>query len=301
LSISRLKQVALVLSSFKPSGKTATSWQLVIREEIAMSKVKFRGQTLRVSLANFIRLDGRDQTPLEVRLIARLVDAHGQIIAQPPEVSVTNNQVWFFEFNRDRLAPTGEARTGRLQLREELTVRCIGVNTDEALTIKQRSPEFLPVSSEVIDNATGKSQAVDPCMPPDKWLQATSGWKPTTIGLTYGQTLRFSALNPDQAGQLNAAIRVRVRLSDTSGNLIAQSDAIIIPPGEFHSFDFNRDDLRLSGDAGTGRLQVVWGVEGPTPGNLPNRFLASIEPVDNSTGLSPTSRIAYAYQATPLN
>src|SRR6185503_13582249 len=56
-----------------------------------------RGQTLRVSLANFIRLDGRDQNPVEVRAQVKLFDARRHIIAQTGEVSVTKNQFRSFD------------------------------------------------------------------------------------------------------------------------------------------------------------------------------------------------------------
>ena len=259
-----------------------------------------RGQTVRVNLGNFIRLDGRDQTPVEVRAQVKLLDALGGIIAQTGDVRVAKNQFQSFVFNRDRLPLPGEERTGRLQVREELTVHCVGVNSSEALTIRQKASEFLPASSELIDNGAGRFEALNPCLPFSIWFQSQLSSTANTVGLAYGQTLRLSALNPDEAGQSSEPIRVRVRLADALGTVIAQSAEVTVPAGEFHSFDFNRNDLHLPGEPGTGRLQVVWSVEASTRGSSPRPFLVSLEAVDNTSGLSPTSVVGYAYQSQPL-
>ena len=261
-----------------------------------------RGQTLRVSLANLIRLDGRDQNPVEVRAQVKLFDSQGRIIAQTGEVMVTTNQFRSFDFNRDRLPQPGEERSGRLQVRDELTVRCIGVIRDEALIIRQKVLGFLPASSELSDNSTGGSQAANLCLPMSIWLQAQSAPTPNTFGLAYGQTLRFSALSPNEAGQSGEPIRVRIRLADSHGTVIGQSAQVTIPAGEFHAFDFKRDDLHLPGEPGTGRLQVAWIVEASVQGISPRPFTISAEPLDNTANGSPRprSRIGYAYQAVPL-
>jgi hypothetical protein len=133
------------------------------------------------------------------------------------------------------------------------------------------------------------------------WLQDQSAGNPNTVGFVYGQTLRVNALDPDEARLSGDLLRVRVRLADAQGNLIAQSAEVIIPAGEFHSFDFNRNEIPLRGEPGTGRLQVAWSVVAFTLASSPRPFPISIEVVENTTGLSSTSKVAYGYLAVPLN
>ncbi len=45
-------------------------------------------------------------------------------------------------------------------------------------------------------------------------------------------------------------------LYDAHGNPIAQSAEFEIPAGEFRSIEFDRDELQLAGEPGTGRVQV---------------------------------------------
>ena len=82
-----------------------------------------------------------------------------------------------------------------------------------------------------------------------------------SLGIARGQTLRVTAFNgmPAAVGDpKGGGLRVLVAplIFDHDGNLLAEADEIAVEPGESHSFDFNRDDLELAGDPGTGRLQV---------------------------------------------
>ena len=79
------------------------------------------------------------------------------------------------------------------------------------------------------------------------------------IGFVPGQTLRITVAHvstESRQDQNPPDVRVGVWLLDARGRVIAQSDEIAIPPGEFRSFDFNRDSIPLAGEPGTGRLQV---------------------------------------------
>lgn len=123
-------------------------------------------------------------------------------------------------------------------------------------------------------------------------------------GLAHGQTLRFSVLNPhepERTERRSAPVRARVRLYDAQGNIIAQSEEVIIPPGQFRSFDFNRSEMPLAGEPGTGRLQVRAEIEisSPTFVQADGRavFPASLELVDNSTGRTALALLVPAVQA----
>lgn len=76
------------------------------------------------------------------------------------------------------------------------------------------------------------------------------------VGIACGQTLRFSVFNPDALEQGSQPVRAQTWLYDSSGRLLAQTEAIAIAPGQFRSFDFKRDALSAEGESDSGRLQV---------------------------------------------
>lgn len=69
------------------------------------------------------------------------------------------------------------------------------------------------------------------------------------FGLTHGERVRFTLSMPGQR------MRAGVRLFDANGALVAESDEVTIPAGEFHSFDFDSADVRARAEA-TGRRQL---------------------------------------------
>ena len=109
-------------------------------------------------------------------------------------------------------------------------------------------------------------------------------------GFVPGQTLRVTCANPADTPQQDRdprAIRFRAKIVDAQGNMLKQSDEMSVPAGQFRFVDFNRDDIAATGEARTGRLQVLVElvVEGPLQGNPTGAdFPASLEIIDNSTG-----------------
>ena len=106
------------------------------------------------------------------------------------------------------------------------------------------------------------------------------------LGIAPGQMLRFSVVNanPDQG---SAPVRAQVLLYDAQGNVLARSEDGELPPGQFRTFDFNRDDLSAPGDPGSGRLQVHSVIQVSLQDGTVRAaegFPASIELVDDSTG-----------------
>jgi hypothetical protein len=115
-------------------------------------------------------------------------------------------------------------------------------------------------------------------------------------GFVPGQTARFSVANLSAPEQGGGPVRAQVKLYDAQGNVLAQSEEVELRPGQFRTFDFNRDDLLVAGEPGTGRLQVRPGIgilKSRDGGSTwPNNIPASMELVDNRTGatiqMSPT-------------
>jgi hypothetical protein len=109
-------------------------------------------------------------------------------------------------------------------------------------------------------------------------------------GMARGQTARFTIFNPNEPVNTEPTRQVtfvEVMLMDARGAVIAQSDEIAIPPGEFRSVDFKRDDLPVAGDRAQTRAKVRYKsfylVDRTRAIGFPP---ASIELIDNDTGHS---------------
>ena len=106
---------------------------------------------------------------------------------------------------------------------------------------------------------------------------------PVLIGLARGDTLRFSAFNPEATDERGEPIRMQMKLYDAQGNTIAASPEVVIPAGEFRFVEFKRDDLPIAGDPGTGLLEVrttpLWGVRA----NVRIRVSTSLETMNTTT------------------
>lgn len=83
------------------------------------------------------------------------------------------------------------------------------------------------------------------------------GWG-ASVGLARGQTLRVNVSNENEPGARSGSepVFALATLYDARGNTLAQSAEVAMRAGEFRSLDFNRDDLHLTGEPGTGRVQV---------------------------------------------
>jgi uncharacterized protein YcfL len=118
-----------------------------------------RGQTLRTTVANLVKLEGREQDPVEVSARVLLYDAQGVVIAQTEARTVPIDWMQTFDFNREAIPLPGEPGTGRLQVRAVLKVRCTNVTRREAKTIAEKAAQLLPASLELFDNTTGQTQS----------------------------------------------------------------------------------------------------------------------------------------------
>lgn len=64
------------------------------------------------------------------------------------------------------------------------------------------------------------------------------------LGIVRGQTLRVSLIN---IGQERPLVSVVVRIHDTQGTVIAQTDETALAQGQIHYFDFKRESLPSTG------------------------------------------------------
>jgi hypothetical protein len=109
------------------------------------------------------------------------------------------------------------------------------------------------------------------------------------MGIVPGKKVRVTILNQPASG---TEAQGHVKVFDRSGNLIAQSPELVIPPGEFRSFDLNRNEIPLAGELGTNRAQVRIKPFFNFESERLSPVLASFEIIDNSTGRT-VSYISY--------
>lgn len=186
-----------------------------------------------------------------------------------------------FNLDRDDISLPGETGTGRLQLRASFLIG----TTERALG-------KLAVSMETIRDGTSNTvffSEVGPFAPDSGGggdLLLGGDARDVLMGVVPGETLRVTLINPpslDSSRQQPIA-NGHIKIFDSSGIPIAQSDEAIIPSGTFHSFDFNPNTFASRGERGTGRHQVrikpfyEFRTERLSP------LLASFEIVDNQTG-----------------
>jgi hypothetical protein len=195
--------------------------------------------------------------------MVRLFDAAGGIVARSEPAAIGSGSV-VFDFERSSISAPGEADTGRLQLRAELEVRGLRVNKIDALTVKQKIAQQLPVAIEVFTSATGRTQTtVKSYVLVDAWPVVDSGTaidQPLTAGLAPGEKIRYTLFLAD-GSPTRASAPLRFVVADESGRVVVTSPYVRWPAGTLRSFEVERAALFAPGDAGTGRLQVRVHVE----------------------------------------
>jgi hypothetical protein len=188
-------------------------------------------QTLRISVAN-----PPEQAPLgqPVTFTATIYTSNGSVIARSDEVTLAPGEFHSFDFKRSDLPLAGELGTGRLTVRSEIRRRFFSGLPSRI------SQGYFPGVFELIDNGMGKTLAATSPGKPALISNSSGIYQATRglLGLALGQSLRASVANPNESGQ-REPLRARIRLCGADGALIAQSEELIIPPGEFRSYDFH--------------------------------------------------------------
>jgi hypothetical protein len=237
------------------------------------------GQTLRLTGLNGNDPGSRGGSE-PVHALATLYDAHGSAIAQSAEVEIPAGEFRSIEFDRDDLALAGELGTGRVQVRSHIRYR--------GLAIVDRT-QLSPPSSEILDKSTGMTTAiVNDCNVDDPRKPGSENRN--LFGMVPDQMLRFTVFNQNETDSRRGGITKlgsKLLIIQGDGSYIGQSDEITILAGEFRSFDVKRDDLRLAGEPGTGRLQVrgkiiLWVREGSAHSGFSPTI--SVELINSSTG-----------------
>ena len=106
-------------------------------------------------------------------------------------------------------------------------------------------------------------------------------------GFIPGQSLSFSVANTRTQEEGGGPVRVQAYIYDSYGNLLSQTDPVEVPPRQVRTIRFNRDDLRVAGELGTGRVQVQTDFQFQADANQsfsPEDLSFTMELVNNSTG-----------------
>ena len=213
------------------------------------------GQTLRLNLTNVGDLTQSSQQPPTIRALARFRDEAGNVIY----VSTAGGGVWkttnggqscSFDVNRDRLPFTGDPRTGAVAVVPELLIEAsLGART------------HLPVALEITNNLTGKVEfhqgkylTLRP-RPADGSDEINIVLYAAPVSISRGETLRLNLthlLPPPLADQGTSGDGV-ITFYDLNGTSHGTLEAAL-RPGHTLSFELDRDQLRLIGDPGTGRV-----------------------------------------------
>jgi hypothetical protein len=272
--IARLAALALIALCFLqvPVRAQGVTGYIVLFPSVGLAP----GQTLRLTLFN--------PGGAPVRAQAQIHHSGGVLVGLG-DGSVRANAFHSFDFNRGDIPLAGEAGTGRLQLRASCYIRMAEppkkidrlVVTMETISISDGASNTILVSQTIHYSHTGGAG--------NDLLNSGLG-NDIPMGIVPAQTLRVTLFNPPSSGsevQQNP-VTGRLKVLDGSGHLIAQSHELVIPPGEFRSFDFDRNALPSPGETGTDRLQVRIKPSFDFRSERHSGVLTSFEIVNNRTG-----------------
>jgi hypothetical protein len=188
---------------------------------------------------------------------------------------VAPGEVRFADVRRNDLHAYGDSITARVQVMVKVT----------RVAPAGSSPDDYPCSLEVIPDAVQDGNWV----PTDSkyrlvTLYAKRPKQFTPIGLIPGQSLRYTFYNPNDPG--SQPVRVRAYIYDATGRLLTQTDPVELRPGQAHTLEMKRDELRVAGEELMGRLQVRAGFQvASMDGSLRNVSIPVwLELVDTATG-----------------
>ncbi len=209
------------------------------------------GQKIRFSVANTEESGG--SLILSYRFyLAHLNNSSGSVPLYESEwIKVPRGEFRSSDVSREDLSTEGEPQTGRAQVIMQVTIIApAGSDRDD-----------FPASLEIIGDEVQNGETVQTDSKYRLIIMAAKRCKQLNapIGLVPGESLRYSFFYPNEEGA--QPVRVTSYVYDSYGNLLKQTDPVVLRPGDSHVFDINRDDLRVPGEERTGRLQMRTGIQ----------------------------------------
>jgi len=187
----------------------------------------------------------------------------------------------YFDFKRSGIPMLGEGGTNRVQVYGSVRLSFSEaikpvVASMEIIDVKDGTTNTIFVAEKILPQIGGSGNDT-----------LTSGFgNDIMMGVGPGQKVRVTIFNSPsfESEEQSEPVGAHVKVFDGSGNLIAQSPELVIPPGEIRSSDFDRFALSLPGEPGTNRANVRIKPFYNFRSERLSPVLASFEIVDNRTG-----------------
>ena len=208
------------------------------------------GQTVRLSVGSDERSEGTMSWSFSYYLAPGSNASYSAPLYQSEWIQVAPGEVRFADVRRNDLHAYGDPITGRVQVIVKVT----------RVAPAGGSPDDYPCSLEVIPDEVQDGNSV----PTDSKyrlviLPAKRSKQFTPISFMPGQSLRYTFYNQNDPG--SQPVRARAYIYDATGRLLTQTDPVELRPGQAHTVEIKRDDLRIAGEEVMGRLQVRAGFQ----------------------------------------
>lgn len=234
------------------------------------------GQTVRLSVASDEKSTGTMSWSFSYYRASGSNSTYSALpLYQSEWIQVAPGEVRFADVRRNDLHAYGDPLTKRVQVIVKVT----------RVAPAGSSPDDFPCSLEVIPDEVQDGSSV----PPDSKyrliiLAAKRAKQFNPISTLPGQSLRYTFYNENDPG--SQPVRVRAYVYDATGRLLAQTDPVELQPGQTHTVEIKRDDLRVAGEGLTGRSQMRAGFQvALMDGSVRNvNIPVWLELVDTATG-----------------
>lgn len=234
-----------------------------------------RGQKVRLSVANNEESGGTASLSFSFYLAHGSNASSSVPLYESEWIKVPQREFRFSDVSRKDLNTEGEPETGRAQIMVRVTIIApAGSNADD-----------FPASLEIVEDGVQSGETVQTDSKYRLVLLAAKRSKLNApIGFNPGQKFRYSFFYPKEEG--DQPVSVTAYVYDSYGNLLKQTDPVVLRPGDFHALNIYRDDLPVPGEQMTGRLQVREGIQAALmDGSVrPVKLVVSMEVVNNRTG-----------------
>ena len=239
------------------------------------------GEKVRLSVAN-TKESGGDKSGGTLSLSFSYYLAHGtnswssDPLYESGWTEVPSREIWSSGFSREDLKTEGEPETRRAEVLVKVSM----------IAPAGSDPEDYPASLEIFKDELQGGESVETDSKYRLILLAARRSKPLNVPVSFGpgERLDYSFFNPNEEG--SRSVSVTTYTYDTCGNLVSQTDPVVLRPGDGHTFVVKRDDLRVVGEERTGRLLVrtelrVSSMDGSV---LPVKLHVSMEHVNRAGG-----------------
>ena len=230
------------------------------------------GQKVRLSVANTEESGGSLSLSFSFYLAHGTNASSSVPLYESDWIKVPAKEFRYSDVSREELNTQGEPETGRAQMIVKVTIIApAGANADDF----PASLEILQ-SGETVDS---KYRLILVAAKRSKQMNAPIGFNP-------GERLRYTFFYPNEEG--DQPVSVQAYIYDSYGNLLTQTDPVVLLPGDSHVFDIDRDNLRVPGDEKSGRLQVRGGIQAAlVDGSVRTvKLSVGMEVVNNRSGSS---------------